>query len=184
VDTRRKIAKVAVALFVRKGIAATTTRDIAAAASIAEGTIYRHYAGKEALAEEIYRSNYLALHQELDQIRRAAPDAETALTGMVRRFYTGFDEHPDLVTYMVIALHGQMVSLPPKARTTSMIMREVLRQGMKAGTIRKMDADLAAQIALGIILQPAKAVHSGEYKFPLTPIVPEIVAAICRALAP
>ena len=53
-----------------KGITETTVRDIAAAAGLAEGTLYRHFESKEELAWELFSTNYTAFAQELDRLQR------------------------------------------------------------------------------------------------------------------
>lgn len=49
-STRKRILKAAQTLFGRKGYAGTTTRDIAAKAGIATGTLFNYFPNKEALA--------------------------------------------------------------------------------------------------------------------------------------
>lgn len=45
-STRDRILKAALRLFARKGYDGTTTRDLATAAKVAEGTLFRHFANK------------------------------------------------------------------------------------------------------------------------------------------
>ncbi|MEV0083689.1 TetR/AcrR family transcriptional regulator [Saccharopolyspora sp. NPDC050642] len=52
-DTHEKIQAAAIGLFARKGFAATSVRDIAQAAEISTGLMYRHYATKEALFDDL-----------------------------------------------------------------------------------------------------------------------------------
>ncbi|HET9843326.1 MAG TPA: helix-turn-helix domain-containing protein, partial [Gammaproteobacteria bacterium] len=56
--TRQKLERCALDLFVRQGINATTIKDIANAAQIAEGTLYRHYTSKDDLAAALYLKAY------------------------------------------------------------------------------------------------------------------------------
>ena len=55
VATRKRLIRAALDLFTTNGYHATTTPAIAARANVAEGTIYRHFPGKEALLNEVYR---------------------------------------------------------------------------------------------------------------------------------
>ena len=55
-DERRKtIVAAAVPLFARKGFAGTTTRELAEAANISEGLLFRHFPSKKHLYSEILR---------------------------------------------------------------------------------------------------------------------------------
>src|SRR3954452_15097047 len=53
--TRQKLLRAGLELFTTVGFRATTTPEIAARAGVAEGTIYRHFSGKEELLIAGYR---------------------------------------------------------------------------------------------------------------------------------
>jgi AcrR family transcriptional regulator len=173
-DTKEKIIRASLRLFVRQGIAATTTKDIAEAARIAEGTIYRHFASKEAMAEEIFVTNYLPFGAAL---RSAGADGKTIaekIRAMVAHFYDSFERDPDLFAYLVIAQHTAVDKLPPGAPTPVRILNEVLRQVKP----KRLDPKLLTHIVLGMILQPASARLKGDVLKPLNSYTDAVVGAI------
>ncbi|MGN6391346.1 MAG: TetR/AcrR family transcriptional regulator [Gemmatimonadales bacterium] len=55
--TRQRLLRAALELYTTVGFRATTTPAIAARAGVAEGTIYRHFSGKEHLLNEVFRGS-------------------------------------------------------------------------------------------------------------------------------
>ena len=52
-QTRTRILKAAQRLFASLGYDGTTTRELAQAAGVAEGTLFRHFANKKAILIEV-----------------------------------------------------------------------------------------------------------------------------------
>ncbi len=182
-ETKERIVAATVALFARKGVVATTTKDIAAAAGIAEGTIYRHFTSKEALAEEIFLTNYLPFGEALDIIRRRDGAPRQKIMAMIDQFYSSFDRDQDLFTFLLIAQYGSIAKVPKGAPTPVTVLQEVIRQGIRAGAIRKCDPHLTTQMILGMILQPAVACVHGKLDGPLLALAPAITDGVWRMLA-
>ena len=65
--TRQALMNAASELLAEVGYAAMTTAAVARKAGVAEGTIYRHFASKEALAEAIFSEAWEHLYQATEQ---------------------------------------------------------------------------------------------------------------------
>jgi AcrR family transcriptional regulator len=63
--TRERIIKVAAKLFAKKGWDSTTTRGIAAAAGIANGTLFNYFDSKEAIVAELISEALAQAQQEI-----------------------------------------------------------------------------------------------------------------------
>ena len=57
-NARPKIEKAALELFIRDGVDAATTRNIADNAGVSEGALYRHYKGKDELALALFMETH------------------------------------------------------------------------------------------------------------------------------
>jgi len=109
-DERRKaIVTAAVPLFARKGFAGTTTKELAEAAGISEGLLFRHFPSKKHLYGEILR---LGCEGDPALERLATLEASTATLVhmthfMVRYFLLGAGvDRTELDTRLRLVLHS------------------------------------------------------------------------------
>jgi AcrR family transcriptional regulator len=70
--TRQALIEAALEVFVRRGFARATTREIAREAGVAEGTIYRHFDDKYVLFSEVLFSLLARTEQDLGRFRELA----------------------------------------------------------------------------------------------------------------
>ena len=181
-QTKELIARTALRLFVEKGIDGATIRDIAAAAGIAEGTLYRHYPGKDALAWDLFSRNYTAFALELDRLQAGQATLRAKLDAMVRQFCAFFDDDPVLFSYLLLAQHGQLQKVTPDLPNPVEVLREVLAGGMDRGEIPAGDPNLAAALVMGIVLQVAVFKIYQRLTQSLTSLAEVLVAACWRVL--
>jgi AcrR family transcriptional regulator len=84
--TREKILESALHLFSEKGYLGATTKDIAAESGIAEVTLFRHFAAKENLLEEVLMTyTFVPALKEIIPAVRKMP-YEAALVEIARKF--------------------------------------------------------------------------------------------------
>src|SRR3546814_14829275 len=74
-DTRQRIQRAAVVLFASKGVDATPTNEIAAAAGLSEGATYRPFKSTAALVWPLFSTNYFDLARPLAATPAATPSA-------------------------------------------------------------------------------------------------------------
>src|ERR1700736_2249087 len=93
-DLRRElILSAAKRCFARNGFACTTTKSVAAAASISEALLFKHFATKSALSAEIL-ADECAADPALHHLLKLEPSADTLVIlvrGMVGHFLHASD---------------------------------------------------------------------------------------------
>lgn len=180
--TKLRLQQAALQLFVEKGIEAATTREIAAAAGVAEGTLYRHYDGKDALAWDLFSRNYLAFADTLDALQRPHPALPAKIDAMVRGFCRFFDEDWVLFSFLLLTQHQQLGRITPEMTTPVHVVRDVLARAMADGGLPEGNADLAAALVIGPVLQAATFTVYGRLPRPLSQHADALSAACRRAV--
>jgi AcrR family transcriptional regulator len=154
-DTKARVERAALTLFVARGVAETTTKEIAMAASIAEGTIYRYFPSKEQLARDLFLRHHHALAEALAEAQRAAKGLRAKIDAIVRCYCEWADRDWTLFAYHLLNQHSFLIQVPDDTPNPVTVVREVIAQAMRAGEIPRRNADLAAAAAIGVVLQPA-----------------------------
>ena len=154
-DTKARLERAALTLFVARGVAETTTKEIAMAASVAEGTIYRYFPSKEQLALDLFLRHHQGLAEALAEAQRPAKGLRAKIEAIVRCYCEWADRDWTLFAYHLLNQHSFLIQVPDGAANPVTVVRDVISQAMKAGEIPKRNVDLAAASAIGVVMQAA-----------------------------
>jgi AcrR family transcriptional regulator len=179
--TRERIERTAMGLFVAQGVTETTIRDIAQGAEIAEGALYRHYRSKDELIIELFSRHYAAFARRLDAVQAGHAHSRDKLAAMIAECCRVFDEDPVLFRFLLLVQHHSLRRTEGPGSPVE-VVRKAIADGMARGEILKGDAELAAALVLGIILQPATFKTYGRLKGPMTPLARRLAAACWNVL--
>jgi AcrR family transcriptional regulator len=171
-------------LYTSIGFRATTTPAIAARAGVAEGTIYRHFSGKESLLNEAYRE---AQRWGADVVKESGDESHPAVEWLGRiagRIVEGAAEDPPLVRMLL--RHRDDQHLEERSREASREFRSALHKvvaGAKAGgALRAGPAELWTEVWLALVAFTAERVGTGEWT-PESPTVALTLGAAWDAIA-
>jgi AcrR family transcriptional regulator len=164
--TRERLLKAAAELYTTIGYRATTTPELASRAGVAEGTIYRHFKGKETLLNEVYRDAQrwaVGLIREVDT-DKALP-ARDRLLAVGRRLLQAARTEPAR-TRMVLQRREERL-LDEASRQTARDFHEALQQIVASaksdGRVRAGPADLWTSVWLALVAFAAERVSAEEW---------------------
>jgi AcrR family transcriptional regulator len=175
--TREKLLRAALELYTTAGFRGTTTPEIALRAGVAEGTIYRHFTGKEELLNEVYRSSQrwaLSLITEPEDDRAAGVGPR--LRRLALRMLEAADRDPAATR---MALHFEDGRhLDEQSRVLARQVRDALQQivasGKADGAVRTGPAELWAGVWLAVVRWAAERVSVREW----SPGHPQAIQAV------
>src|ERR1700719_4305490 len=113
---KTKVERAAVDLFAANGFDGVSIADIATAAGVSQGALYRHYPSKEELAWALFSTAYLRTGAELDRIRTREAEFEAAVGALIAHSCALLDEDPPLFRFMLLTQHGFLPRIPSASR--------------------------------------------------------------------
>ncbi len=164
----------ALALFMRKGIKATTTRDIALRAGISEGTIYRHFDSKEDLAESVFEENLNYFWSFLKGYLQHAKGPEEMLYAYIEGFFEFSRREQRRYAFIIAAHQTELKKLSRGRMKPKDMLSKILRLGQKQGIFRKMDIQLAGAMVMGTIIQTIFYLKNGSIAVNYDDVVAEV----------
>lgn len=176
--TRQRLLRAALELYTTVGFRATTTPAIAARAGVAEGTIYRHFSGKEHLLNEVFRG---AQHWGTSIVRETEgePAAPGRLLQIARRLIETAARDAAL-TRMLLRRRDEQ-HLDERSREAEREFRSTLQGVMAAGRsegiVRQGPAELWTDVWLALVAFIAERVGAREWPPDAPPVSMALDAA-------
>ncbi|HEX9065978.1 MAG TPA: TetR/AcrR family transcriptional regulator [Streptosporangiaceae bacterium] len=140
-DRHDQILAVAAGLFARKGVAATTVREIADEVGILSGSLYHHFESKEAMVDEILAPYLRDLRAACGQAIAAKDDPAARLRRLIAASLQVASAHPHAteiyqsdVNYLTQSdRFGYLTDAAAQVRTTWL---RVIEDGVSSGAFR------------------------------------------------
>ena len=157
--TRERILDAAHTVFVRKGTAGSRTQEIAAQAGVNKALVHYYFGTKAALADAIFER---ALGSLMPRIFGILADPERSIEdkvpAIVREQIDFHSARPYFAGYLISELHAQPERISRlmarQGRVPLDVIRKQLREGAKAGKIRRISAEQFVANLMGLLIFP------------------------------
>ncbi|MCG6135286.1 MAG: TetR/AcrR family transcriptional regulator [Nostoc sp. LLA-1] len=152
-QTRARILQAAQHLFASKGFDGTTTRDLAQAAGVAEGTLFRHFPNKKSILVEVATSGWVDILTDL-LTELSEMGSYKAVAQVMRRRMWNLHKNVDLmrVCFMEVQFHPDLrdrIQIEVINKMTD-VAEAFFQTAMDKGIYRQTDAKLVAKVFLGM----------------------------------
>lgn len=152
-ETRTRILQAAQRLFARQGYDGTTTRDLAQAAGVAEGTLFRHFPNKKAILVEVATQGWVEILTDL-LTELSEMCSYKAVAQVMRRRMLNLHQNVDMlrVCFMEAQFHPDLREhIQSEVVDKMMDVAEAFFQtAMDRGVYRKMNPKVVARVFLGM----------------------------------
>lgn len=183
-DTKQRIERAALGLFVNRGIAETTTKDIASAADISEATIYRHFKSKDDLARELFERQHILLAEALFVAASGEAHIDAQLRAVVHAYCGLADDDWLLFRYHQLSQPALLRYFSDDLPNPVDVVVEIINQAVCRKELAPCNPSLYAAMALGVVLQAATFKAFGRIEGPLSDmsdVFSEAVSGVLRS---
>ncbi|MBD2693460.1 TetR/AcrR family transcriptional regulator [Anabaena catenula] len=152
-QTRTRILQAAQKLFAAQGFDGTTTRDLAQAAGVAEGTLFRHFSNKKAILVEVATSGWVDILTDL-LTELSEMGSYKAVAQVMRRRMWNMQKNVEImrVCFMEVQFHPDLRDRIQTEVIDKMtdVAEAFFQTAMDKGIYRQTDAKLVAKVFLGM----------------------------------
>jgi AcrR family transcriptional regulator len=182
INSKNQISKAALGLFIKKGIRATTTREIAKKAGIAEGTIYRHFKGKNDIASELFLNYMTMFRDKLSEAEEAFDDPRESIKKMINVFFEFAKNEPKVYNYIMGGHYSELPKMATNFSKPKDAFVNAIKKGSARGDFKNMDANLGAALVIGMIIRAILFLNNGFIHIPYEKLIYEVTNAALKVL--
>jgi AcrR family transcriptional regulator len=181
---REAVLQAALELFAERTFGATPVPEIADRAHVGAGTVYRYFAGKEELANVLFRDCKAAMREALRVALSGSGDVREQFRLLWRGLCRFAVEQPRMLRFLELQHHGDY--LDPESRAVSAKLFEsaerFVREGQRSGAIRAGRPGVLVALVFGAFVGMVKESDQGHFELS-EEVVDEAGNAAWRVLA-
>ena len=178
-ETKQKIISVAMQLFMKHGVDATTMEQIAEKADVAKGTLYNYFPVREAIIDEYIKRSFMERSPERMERIRKLPNTRARMVQILGELMQGVQAQKDIFEKYFVYRIQKMISLRQSESEQSglyLLEAEIIELGQKNAEIREdLPFDILAGLFEFVFVKVAQQFYKEPDKFKPRKVIEQCV---------
>jgi len=179
---RERVLEAALGLFSEKGFHVATMDEVAERAGVGKGTLYRYFANKETLFNELVRQRLEELEGKARTILDGQDDVLTMITKYVRVYFEFFDRNQHLYRLIVqerldVGVQVQDLYLKQVKRRIPVLKKKVY-EASRQGLLKPLDFETVFYGVMGFIHGIIQKWLTHDCKYSLAEELPSVLEVL------
>jgi AcrR family transcriptional regulator len=184
-DTRDRLVRAALEIFLEKGYDSATTREIAERADLGAGTFYVHFRDKRAIYDALVRRSNREMAHKWLEARTADMSVEEQVVAALRVSFDYFRDNADLAR--LVLTEGPPVDAEYTLKLRSGIgaeLHDILKDAIKSGDVSEIEPAVLSTVIMGISVVMGRWLLSPQPPENADEIEEEIIQFCLRGMRP
>jgi AcrR family transcriptional regulator len=172
-----RILTAALDLFVENGYHNVSIHEVQRCANVSIGSIYKHFGGKEGIANALYKHILGEIEILIDSIIKDNATALGQCEGIVESMFRHTESHPNILAYVFHAKHSEFITeqLPICDAAPFLKMRNIIQNGIDNGEIVPANTWVVTASLFGAMSRLIQLRLDGSIETPLTEHTAEFI---------
>jgi len=164
-----KVLTAALDLFVDKGYHNVSIHEVQKQAEVSIGSIYKHFGGKEGIAQALYKHILNEVDELIDAVIKDIHDPIEQLEEIIRQLFEHTETHRKIISFIFHSKHADYLADQPLICDAAPFVkiRFIVSQAIENGDIKDIDVSVATSIIFGGAIRMIQLRLDGAIEKPL-----------------
>jgi len=146
-----KILTAALDLFVDKGYHSVSIHEVQKLADVSIGSIYRHFGGKEGIAQKLYKHILNEIDELIDEVMNEIDAPIEQLEEIIKQLFEHTETHQQIISFVFHSKHTDFLPDEPLMCDAAPFIkiRDITAQAIKNGDLKDTDTWVATSLIFG-----------------------------------
>lgn len=179
-----KILTAALNLFVKKGYHNVSIHEIQKEADVSIGSIYRHFSGKEGVAQALYKHILNELDELINGVIAEVEIPAQQLEEIIKQLFEHTETHPEIISYIFHTKHVEFLPNEPLMCDAEPFNRikSIIKLATNSDNSTEIEIQIYNSLIMGSITKLIQLRLDGLAKAPLVESLDVLLAKLWNGL--
>ena len=179
-----RILTAALDLFVDKGYHKVSIHEVQKQADVSIGSIYRHFGGKEGIAEKLYNHILNEIDELIDGVTKEVDTPVEQLEEIIRQLFEHTETHKNIISFVFHSKHTDFLPNEPLMcdATPFKKIRDITSSAIESGELNDTDTWVATSLIFGGAIRLIQLRLDGLIEKPLVDYIDTLMSGLWNGL--